>query len=129
MARGIETLIGIEGYWYLATPYTKWWAGRDDAAQEACLIAGGLIKRGVPVYSPIAHCHVIGLACEMDMGDAEMWLTAERPMADRAHGILIAKLIGWQHSHGVTKEREWFDYAGKPAWLLDPTKWTIESLE
>ena len=29
-----------EGYWYLATPYTKWTLGRDDAAQEAAIIAG-----------------------------------------------------------------------------------------
>jgi len=126
--RQIEELKLDQGFWYLATPYTKWWAGLDDAAQQAAIVAGGLTKRGLTVYSPIVNTHIIGLACNLDMRDAEMWLAAERPMAACAHGILVANMLGWDKSYGVGKEREWFYLASKPSYLIDVDAWTAEGL-
>lgn len=128
MRCSVEDLKLGMGFWYPATPYTKWWAGLDDAAHQAALVAGGLIKRGVAVYSPIVQAHVIALANDMDCIDAEMWLAADRPMAHRAHGIIVANMRGWDDNYGVDRERQWFSQAKKPSFLLDLNDWTAETL-
>ena len=68
--------------------------------------------------------HVIGLACDMDLSDADKWLAAERPMADMAFGMIIANMPGWDKSYGVDKERAWFSHGKKATFLLDAVDWT-----
>ena len=108
-----------DGYWYMATPYSKWHAGIDDACKQACLCAGSFITRGVHVYSPIAHTHPIALACEMDPLDHKIWLPADKPMFHGAHGLLVMALRGWHQSFGIQEEISWARDHNKPRFLVD----------
>jgi hypothetical protein len=116
------------GFYYLATPYSKWKAGLDDAAKQAALLAGALIKRGIGVYSPIAHSHTIAVAADIDPFSHEIWLPADKPLADAAFGLIVAGLDGWRESYGIGKEIEWFGLARKPRYLLDPSSLTLQVL-
>ena len=42
---------------YLATPYSKYPAGLQQAFVDAAKLAALLLRSGMNVYSPIAHTH------------------------------------------------------------------------
>lgn len=111
---------GYEGYWYLATPYSKWLNGLEDANIVAQKLAARLIEAEVPIFSPIAHTHGISTyVTEIDKRDFDFWLGVDKPLVDMACGLLIADLKGWQESRGVNLEINWFAEAKKPVWLLN----------
>ena len=102
-----------DGYWYIATPYTLFKDGLDAAAEAACRVAGALIKEGVSVYSPIAHCHWIAKFSGIDPLAVDLWLEQQDPMIAGARGLIVAKLPGWDGSDGVRHEVRKFRTAGK----------------
>ena len=106
-------------YAYLATPYSQWPHGLDDAHRQACRLAWSLISRGVPVYSPIAHMHPIAMVGGLDPTDHELWLTVDEAMMAGAAELLIADLPGWRQSRGVAIEMRWFVGERRPIWVLD----------
>lgn len=124
----VDDLRLASGYYYLATPYSKWAAGLDDAAQTAAWLAGRLIVAGVVVYSPIAHSHAIARAAGIDPYDHAVWLPADRPLFDAAHGLLVAALEGWRDSYGICEEITWAKSQRKPRFLLDPRALTWQAL-
>lgn len=103
-----------EPYWYLATPYTKFGDGLEEAFIESCKAAGRLITRGLRVYSPIAHCHPIAEHAGIDKLDHEIWLPAQAPMMHNACGLIVCMMEGWQESYGVTQEIKLFNNLHKP---------------
>jgi Domain of unknown function (DUF1937) len=107
------------GYWYLATPYSKWLAGIVDANAVAQKLAARLILERVPVYSPIAHTHGIALAGALDPFDHDIFMPADKPLFDASFGLLIADLPGWRESKGVQMEVGWARAGRKPMLLLN----------
>lgn len=107
------------GYYYLATPYSKWVHGLDDANALAQLITSRIMLERVPVFSPIAHNHGIASFLQDMFGDYDFWMEVDKPMFDAAHGLLIADLPGWRESKGVKMEIDWCVAQRKPYWLLD----------
>jgi hypothetical protein len=101
-------------FWYVATPYTKYPDGHEEAYKAACRESAWLIARGVPVFSPIAHTHGIAEQSSVSNTDGDYWLKADQPMMDAAYGIIVVKLPGWEESRGVLHEIEYFGKAGKP---------------
>ena len=80
----IASMRHLGGLWYVATPYTRYAAGRDAAFHEACRVTARLLESGVKAYSPIAHTHPVAqytLTCETDH---EFWLVVDRPFMDAA---------------------------------------------
>lgn len=122
----IRELKLTKGYWYLATPYSKWKGGLDDAAFIAAKVAGRLIRAGVHVFSPIAHSHHISVAAEIDLRSYEIWLSLDKPLFEAAYGILVADLDGWDESYGITQELKWAREHGKPRYLVHPELLTWE---
>ena len=119
--RPIEDLKIEKGYWYLATPYSKWKHGLDNASHVACILAGQLLARGVIVYSPIAHSHAISKRLiDVDPRDHDFWLRADKPLFHGAHGLLIATFDGWSESKGVTAEIAWAREHNRPRYLISP---------
>lgn len=110
----------IPGYWYLASPYSKYSSGIEVAFVDICKIAAELTKQGVPVFSPIAHTHPIAIHGQINPLDHTIWLPADEPLMDGACGIIVAMMDGWQDSYGVGVEIARFNAAGKPIYYLDP---------
>jgi hypothetical protein len=108
------------GLCYLATPYTKYPEGIESAFILAASIAGVLLKRGVKIYSPIAHTHPIAVHAFLDPLDHKIWLPFDQAMMERSDILVVAKMRGWDRSFGVAHEIEWFTEAGKPVCYLDP---------
>jgi hypothetical protein len=120
-------LAAAPGYWYLATPYSRWSRGLDDAALEAARLTGRLLRANVRVYSPIVHSHAVAAVSGLGPVSHEFWMWADAPMIEAAHGLLVADMDGWTLSAGVTAEIAAFGRAGKPVLLLCPTTLLAES--
>lgn len=108
------------GYWYLATPFTRYRLGGRDAFENSAALSSILTASGICNYSPIvAHCYAPTLAPSLDLYDQVFWMRATAPLRRRAHGIIVGELAGWQASDGVTTEIEEFLAAGKPVYHLN----------
>lgn len=103
-----------KGFYYLATPYSKFRGGLDAAHIKACEIAGALIKEGVPVYSPVAHSHPISHYAEIDPYSHDFWMPVCQPMMEAAYGILVCELPGHAESKGMDMEIRWFAMQDRP---------------
>lgn len=104
----------LEHYWYLATPYTKYEDGIEYAAVGAAIIAERYILEGIPVYSPIVHCHSIAMQGSIDALDSAYWVAQQAPMMYNAYGLIVSNMKGWKESAGVCAEIEYFEQALKP---------------
>jgi Domain of unknown function (DUF1937) len=101
---------------YLATPYTKYPAGREAAFRRALEITAKLMSVKIPVWSPIAYTHQFvaeGLPVE-----AVHWEFLDKAMTDACDGCLVYTMEGWDESAGVAKELEWFRAQNKPVWYI-----------
>jgi hypothetical protein len=108
------------GYWYLASPYSKYQAGIDAAWKDVCQQAGLVIQSGVPVYSPIAHTHPIAIYGNIDPYAHSIWLPADLPLMQNAKGLVVCKMQGWEESYGIEEEIKEFEKAGKPIVYMTP---------
>ena len=117
------------GFWYLATPYSKYALGREAAYQEACKQTALLVKAKVPVFCPIAHTHGPGETGIVE-NDLETWLVADRPFMDAAKGLIICGMDGWSVSAGIAAEIDVFQAACKPIIYMSPgiVPWRLLSL-
>jgi hypothetical protein len=110
---------------YLATPYSNYRAGLDEAYHDAILVVVDLTKQGLCVYSPIVHLHPVARAGNIDPLDA-MWMALDEPFMHAADSMIIAMLPGWKESQGVRKEIEYFQTIGKPIRYYDPQERLFE---
>jgi len=101
-------------FWYLASPYSRYIGGPEEAYIKASQAAALLIQAKIPVFSPIAHTHPIAEYGGMDKFDLSIWLPADRPFIQLAHGIIVLELAGWDKSHGVREEINAFRLMLKP---------------
>lgn len=109
------------GFWYMATPYSRYHLGLECAFVAAARAAAKFIAAGVPVFSPIAHTHPIATEGLLDLLDLDMWLKADEPFMRAAVGLVVVKMEGWDTSTGVRHEIEFFEKADKPVLFWDPT--------
>jgi hypothetical protein len=105
----IDELKKSKGFWYIASPYSKFQTGMTDAWSLACQASGWLTLRGVCVFSPIAHSHVIASECEIPAADHDIWLRADKPLLERSCGVIVLQIPGWWDSVGVRAEVEMAD--------------------
>lgn len=117
-----QLLLGY-GFWYLSTPYSKYPDGLEAAFHHACIIAGQLIAKKIVVYSPIAHTHPIAMAAGINPLNHSVWLPADEPLMNAAHGLLVVELPGWKESYGIGVEIERFTRNHKPIINL-PIRWS-----
>lgn len=107
-------------FWYLATPYSKYPGGIEEAFKLACREAATLVRAGIRVYSPIAHTHPVATYGEIDPYDHGIWLPADAPFMRAAKGLIVLRAESWEDSHGIKCEIEEFQKAGKPVVYMDP---------
>jgi hypothetical protein len=104
---------------YLATPYSKYKKGVDEAFKDAARLTGRLLKMGVKVYSPICHTHPIAIYSLIDPLDHSIWLPFDEAIMAKADAMLVAKMEGWSMSRGIQHEMGFFGAAEKPIYYLD----------
>jgi len=110
---------------YLATPYSKYPSGIEQAFIDASKLAGLLMRAGMRVYSPIAHCHPIAIHASIDPMDHSIWLPFDRAMMQAADVLFVAHMDGWQESYGIAEEIKFFELARKPIFDLHPRELTL----
>lgn len=103
----------MSGLWYMPSPYTNYPRGREQAYHDACLAAAEFIKRGIHVFSPVAHSHPIAELGGIDPLDHEIWMPLDLAILDRFDGLVIPMMLGWRESEGVTKEIKRAEAGGK----------------
>ncbi len=106
-------------YWYLATPYSKYPGGIDEAFKLACRETAVLIRASVRVYSPIAHTHPVAIHGNIDPYDHKIWMPADEPFMHAAKGLIVLRAESWKQSYGIGEEIKAFRAAEKPIVFMD----------
>lgn len=104
---------------YLASPYTKYPFGLDDAAEDIAKVTGRLMMMGLNVHSPIVPTHYIAKFAGIDPVDHELWMKIDAAFIEVCDAMVIAQLTGWDVSRGVAHEIDVFTLQNKPIMTLD----------
>lgn len=105
-------------FWYLATPYSRYPAGKAAACEAACKVAARLFGAGILVFAPIPHTHEIAVKGGLDGGFGQ-WEELDVAMMSAAAGVIVVKMVGWQDSDGIQREIKWCQANGKPIIFMD----------
>lgn len=108
----------LHSYYYLATPYTKYSNGVTAAVRLAVEQAGFLLHAGIPVFCPIAHGEPIKHAYGLD--DEFPWLECDKPLVQKARGLIVCCAETWKESYGISKEIEWAKELHKSIYYMNP---------
>lgn len=109
----------MSGYWYLATPYSKYPDGVETAFVRAAEQSAILIGAGIPVFCPITHTHPIAMTNTIP-NKWETWIVNDTPLMDAAKGIIVCMMKSWEISQGILHEIEYFSKQGKPVKFMIP---------
>ena len=110
----------MSGYWYLATPYSKYPLGIKSAFRLAVEARGLLLRAGVACFSPIIHSYPVAVQCGIDPFDHAIWLPSEAPILAGACGLIMLRAESWEQSYGINHERKLFEQRGLPVVWMDP---------
>jgi hypothetical protein len=108
---------------YLACPYTHQSAEvRLRRFELATRTAARLISEGRIVFSPITMTHPIDvlLAGGQDTLGSEFWVRFDESFMNFCNEMAILRLIGWENSPGIIRERKFFEDRGRKVWFIDP---------
>ena len=105
---------------YLATVYSKHVYGIEAAFIEACRFTAALLRKGVKVYSPIAHTHPVAKYGVLDPLDHNIWIPFDEAMMKAADAIAIMQMEGWMEGVGIAHELSFFRKAGKAVYFIKP---------
>lgn len=110
----------MTGYWYLASPYSKYARGLEAAFAVACQASALFVEAAIPVYSSIAHTHPIAVIGGINPLDHTIWLPFDEPLMQAAKGLIVLMADGWQDSYGMKVEIAAFTVAAKPIVYMVP---------
>lgn len=109
-----------KGYWYIATPYSKYKDGLEAAWNAALFADIQLQNLGIRTFGPIRISHPIAMMTGLDPYDYDIWVPMNKPFIDKAHGMVIVTFPGWEDSTGIAEEIKIVASQSKPIFLLDP---------
>lgn len=116
---GLDDLYIETGYWYLATPFTKFPGGKDAAMRATLEVLHRMTCHGIFVYSPIVHTYQMGIDYTMPT-DHVFWQTINENMIRAAHGVCVALLPTWEESAGVLHEMQYAMTLKRPLVYFQP---------
>ena len=115
---------------YLASCYS---VGNADAELRhkryivACKAAAILMKRGLNIFCPIAHSHVIEVeGMPGFIGDHDFWLRQDFAILRHASDVLVLTMPHWQESTGIGRELKLARGIGIPIDYIDPRSLGID---
>jgi len=106
------------GFWYIASPYSKYPSGPVQAFVDVCHVGGWLINQGVHIFVPIAHSHPLAMWGDVNPQTHAIWLEQDFAIAHYAVGMCIVKMPMWESSFGISEERKLFASLHKPEVFL-----------
>ena len=115
-------------FYYLATPYSKYPWGLEEAYRFACRQAAMLAQANVPVFSPIAFTHGIAIHGGISPMNHEFWMKFDEPFMAMAHSLIVVKAPTWEASRGIAVEVATFVESGKPVIYMEPDRMPAELL-
>ena len=96
----------MNGFWYLASPYSHPDpAVRQQRFDAVCRAAAQIMSTGQSVFCPIAGSHPI--ADHMDAKlrcDSDLWMRLDIPILRHAAKLVVFRLDGWHRSTGLGTE-------------------------
>lgn len=104
--------------YYMASVYTQFPKGLEEAYIEASKCAATLLKRGMNVFSPIAHSHPIAVYGSIDKIDHDFWMRLDIAILDECDEMLVVMMPGWRDSRGIAAEIKHARETGKPISFL-----------
>lgn len=105
---------------YLASPYTHYPAGMEQAFIDVAILAGRLFAIGIPTFSPIAHAYPYVKYGNLDPLDYPAWKPVQERLMDACDSLIVAHMDGWEKSVGIAHEVAYFERTEKPIFDLDP---------
>lgn len=106
--------------YYLASPYSKYPAGHEQAFIDICKQGAFLAMNGIYTMGAIAHTHPIAMHGEIDNQDHDFWLKWDFALIDKLDGMIVCMMEGWDKSVGVLREIEYCQKTGKPIFYMTP---------
>lgn len=89
---------------YLASPYTHQNKAIEEERYTVTMeVTAILISRGLPIFSPIVHCHPMAQQFDMPT-DAKSWELYNGDFIRKASSMYVLTIAGWKESKGVTQE-------------------------
>ena len=88
---------------YLATPYSNFPAGLDEAYEQASAVLYTLLSKGAVVFCPIVHCHNIAKKYDLPK-DWSFWKNIDFTFISKCDKMCVVKMDGWDISTGVNAE-------------------------
>ncbi len=105
---------------YLASPYSD--PDRDivlDRVSTTKYTTALLIKQGLPIFSPIVHCHELATSYDMPTHAAH-WEAYNTSFIRKCDYLIVLALPSWISSLGVTQERRLAKSLGIPIVYYSP---------
>jgi Domain of unknown function (DUF1937) len=104
---------------YLASPYTAYRGGMEQAFIDVAILAGRLFAIGIPTFSPIAHAFPYVKYGNLDPLDYPAWKPVQERLMDACDSLIVAHMDGWEKSVGIAHEVGYFERSGKDIFDLD----------
>ena len=104
---------------YLASPYTAYPGGMEQAFIDVAILAGRLFAIGIPTFSPIAHAFPYVKYGNLDPLDYPAWKPVQERLMDACDSLIVAHMDGWEKSVGIAHEVAYFERSNKPIFDLD----------
>lgn len=109
-------------FWYLATPYSKYEGGHEEAFILAAKQAALLTNKRIPIFSPIVHSHSISMFGGADHLDYQLWLPQQIPLLQVCIGLIVVMADGWKESEGTKYEIDFMIKRDKPVVYMNVDK-------
>ena len=90
--------------YYLASPYSLYPGGRQEAFELVCKKAAKLMEDGLCIFCPIAHSHPIEQYGMTEIHDGPFWLVQDFAILKHCSHLLVYKMPGWEESYGIKQE-------------------------
>lgn len=100
-------------YWYLASVYSSYPKGLEEAYKGACKMAALCRDNGIRVFCPIAHTHTTSLIMT-NANSHDYWMQDDYMFLDNAKGLIVTMMDNWEQSKGINLEIEYTKKLGKP---------------
>src|SRR6266550_797636 len=102
-------------FFYLASPYSKFKGGYEEAYQMAAEMLMFLERNKLFVFCPIVHSHT-AVKYAPDLHTHEFWLDVDFKFIRISRGLIVCTMEGWEESYGIAEEIKYAETLGLPVY-------------